>query len=269
MKKLTDILTEVKYTKPNFDFEWEEAIRYPEFKEMGKKIWKKIAGQGYTTKYSKIKDKLGNVDLNFDGLEEPKKQRFQTAYKNGTIEIPIVVKFSNDDYDLVAGNTRLSGLVNNNEDPSLWIVDISNLHEQILERSMIAGIHDKKETLVLLRDMLKKYGVPNTKIQWASYTDKYAHYDFHNDVIYISTAMNKDNKEFLITVCHELKHAMDRKKLGGGDEYQDAYELEQNMQIYRNKHPYKNNRYEIAAERFGQREWKKWSKRIGKIGVRK
>ena len=62
---------------------------------------------------------------------------------------------------------------------------------------------------------------------------------------------------------------MDRKKLGGGDEYQDAYELEQNMQIYRNKHPYKNNRYEIAAERFGQREWKKWSKRIGKIGVRK
>ena len=93
MKKLTDILTEVKYTKPNFDFEWEEAIRYPEFKEMGKKIWKKIAGQGYTTKYSKIKDKLGNVDLNFDGLEEPKKQRFQTGYKNGTIEIPIVVKF--------------------------------------------------------------------------------------------------------------------------------------------------------------------------------
>ena len=81
--------------------------------------------------------------------------------------------------------------------------------------------------------------------------------------------MNKDNKEFLITVCHEIKHAMDRKKLGGGDEYQDAYELEQNMQIYRNKHPYKNNRYEIAAERFGQREWKKWSKRIGKIGVRK
>ena len=41
MKKLTDILTEVKYTKPNFDFEWEEAIRYPEFKEMGKRFGKK------------------------------------------------------------------------------------------------------------------------------------------------------------------------------------------------------------------------------------
>ena len=42
MIKLKNLITEVKYTKPNFEYEWEEAIRYPEFKEMGKKIWKKI-----------------------------------------------------------------------------------------------------------------------------------------------------------------------------------------------------------------------------------
>jgi hypothetical protein len=41
--------------------------------------------------------------------------------------MPIAVKFSNSDYDLLAGNTRLSGLVNNGEDPNIWIVDISNL----------------------------------------------------------------------------------------------------------------------------------------------
>ena len=86
----------------------------------------------------------------------------------------------------------------------------------IREKAMIAGIHDKKETLVVLRDMLKKYGVPNTKIEWATYTNKYAHYDFDRDIIYISTVMNKDNKEFLISVCHEIRHAMDRKKFGGG-----------------------------------------------------
>ena len=124
MIKLKKLLTEVKYTKPNFEYEWEEAERYPEFVEMGKDGWLKLASKGYTTKYSKIKSVLGNVDLNFDGLEKPKKQRFQSAYKNGVIELPIVVKFSDDDYDLVAGNTRLSGLVKNGEDPTLWVVEL-------------------------------------------------------------------------------------------------------------------------------------------------
>jgi GNAT superfamily N-acetyltransferase/phosphopantetheine adenylyltransferase len=125
-----DSLNEVKYTNPNFELEWEEAVRYPEFKEMGKENWIKVAKQGKLVNYSSIKDVLGNVDLNFDNLEEPKKQRFQSAFKNGTVETPIAVKFSDNDYDLVAGNTRLSGLVKNGEDPKIWIVNISNLDEK-------------------------------------------------------------------------------------------------------------------------------------------
>ncbi len=119
----------VKYKKPNFEFEWDEAKRYPEFVEMGKDGWIELVKKGYTTKYSKIKDILGNVDLNFDGLEKEKKARFQSTYENGTIEIPTVVKFSDKDYDLIGGNTRLSGLVSNGVNPTLWVVDISNLKE--------------------------------------------------------------------------------------------------------------------------------------------
>tara|TARA_Y100000310_G_C20460784_1_gene705253 strand:+ start:99 stop:473 length:375 start_codon:yes stop_codon:yes gene_type:complete len=122
--KLKDPLVEVKYTKPNFEYEWEEANRYPEFKEMGKEAWIELANKGYVTTYSKIKSILGNVDLNFDGLEKPKKQRFQSAFENGVIETPIAVKFSDDDYDLVAGNTRLSGLVNKGVDPNIWVVEL-------------------------------------------------------------------------------------------------------------------------------------------------
>jgi hypothetical protein len=129
MIKLSNILKEVSnsqvtYTKPNFEYEWEEAIRYPEFEEMGKEGWIKAAKNGYITKYSKIKDILGNVDLEFDGLEEPKKQRFNKAFETGKIELPIAVKFNNQEYDLVAGNTRLSGLVNKGIDPTLWIVEL-------------------------------------------------------------------------------------------------------------------------------------------------
>lgn len=129
MIKLINILKEVvnpklTYTKPNFENEWEEAARYPEFIEIGKEGWIKLAKDGYITKYSKIKDVLGNVDLDFDSLEQPKKERFNKALEQGKIELPIVVKFNDQDYDLVAGNTRLSGLVNKGIDPTLWVVEL-------------------------------------------------------------------------------------------------------------------------------------------------
>ena len=91
---------EIKHTNPNFDNEWEEAERYSEFVDMGKQGWINVAKKGYVTSYFKIKDVLGNVDLNFKDLEEPKKQRFQAAFQKGTIEMPIAVKFSDDDYEI-------------------------------------------------------------------------------------------------------------------------------------------------------------------------
>jgi hypothetical protein len=128
MIKLIDILKEinntVQYNNPNFKKEWMEAKRYPEFKEMGKEKWIELAKQGNITKYSKIKNVLGNVNLDFEDLEEPKKQRFEKAFKNGIIEMPIAVKFNDGDYDLVAGNTRLAGLIRNNIDPNIWIVSL-------------------------------------------------------------------------------------------------------------------------------------------------
>tara|TARA_R110002074_G_scaffold286321_1_gene458100 strand:- start:159 stop:737 length:579 start_codon:yes stop_codon:yes gene_type:complete len=124
-----EIIHEIKYSNPNFYNEWEEAERYTEFVEMGKEEWIKIANQGAPVSYSSIKDKLGNVDLNFDGLEEPKKKRFIDTFNKGTIEMSIAVKFSDNDFDLVAGNTRLSGLVKKGIDPKIWIVDISELSE--------------------------------------------------------------------------------------------------------------------------------------------
>lgn len=119
-----EINTNITYTKPNFEYEWEEAERYSEFVEMGKKGWIQTAKDGYITKYSKIKDVLGNVDLNFDELDEPKKQRFNRAYKVGAIELPIVVKFDDNNYDLVSGNIRLAGLVGKGIDPKLWVVEL-------------------------------------------------------------------------------------------------------------------------------------------------
>ena len=102
----------MRYLKPNLDYEWREALRYREFEKMGKKGWIEVASNKYTIiSYSKIRKVLGNVDLDYDGLEPEKKKRFEEAFKKGEIEIPMAVKFSDNDYDLLGGNTRLSGLI--------------------------------------------------------------------------------------------------------------------------------------------------------------
>ena len=76
MISLTALLKEsiIRYTHPNFDSEWEEAQRYPEFVEMGRLAWIKRGKAGYVVNYSQIKDILGNVDLDFNGLHPTKKK---------------------------------------------------------------------------------------------------------------------------------------------------------------------------------------------------
>ena len=143
----------IQYKKPNFEFEWNEAIRYPEFKEMGKEGWIDLAKRGHTIKYSQIKDILDNIDLDFGTLEANKKKRFQQAFEIGTIETPIAVKFDENNYDLVAGNTRLAGLVDKGIDPLIWIVDLTS--EILTEK--------QKETL---RTWFKRKGAPGKTGGW-------------------------------------------------------------------------------------------------------
>ena len=120
----------MKYVKPNLDHEWMEALRYREFEKMGKDGWKEIASNNYTvTNYESIKDRLNNVDLDFDTLDPDKKKRFEKHFEEGSIEMPIAVKFSDDDYDLLGGNTRLSGLIGKGINPKLYIVDLSKTHD--------------------------------------------------------------------------------------------------------------------------------------------
>jgi hypothetical protein len=115
----------MRYLPPNLEYEWMEALRYREFEKMGKRGWIKVASNNYTImSYSKIK-RLKNVDLDYDTLDEDKKRRFEEAFEKGKVEIPIAVKFDKNDYDLLGGNTRLAGLIQNGIDPKLWVVDLT------------------------------------------------------------------------------------------------------------------------------------------------
>ena len=108
--------------------------------------------------------------------------------------------------------------------------------------------------------ILKYYNVGSVKIRMRRMKD-YAHFDVDRGTLQLSTRYKiikkSQIKSFLITILHEAYHAMDARKYGWR-KFKDMYEYEMNYQIAMDKDEYKDNKYEIAAEKFGQQNYSKW-----------
>jgi hypothetical protein len=112
----------MKYQNPDFDIEYEEALRYDELSEMSLEEWKRFSTTGKKVKFTTLKD-VGNVDTNIMNLEKEKIKRATQHMAKGIVEMPIVLKIDND-YDLLSGNTRLALLLKSNEDPFVYLLDV-------------------------------------------------------------------------------------------------------------------------------------------------
>ena len=117
--------------------------------------------------------------------------------------------------------------------------------------------------------LLKHYKVESIKVKLKSMKD-HANYDVDRGTLELSTKYKtikpSQIKQFLITIIHEIRHAMDAKKYGW-KRFKGMYEYEMNYQISQNKDKYKDNKYEIEAEDFGQDNWKKWYTKFKKEGL--
>ena len=121
----------------------------------------------------------------------------------------------------------------------------------------------------MISTLLKHYGVGNVKIKQKSMKD-HAHFDVDTGTLQLSTkykTIKKSQiKEFLITIIHETYHAMDAKRYGW-KKFKDMYEYEMNYRIANDQDEYKDNKYEIAAEKFGQKNYSKWLQKFKKEGL--
>jgi len=117
---------------PNFDYEWGEANRYPEYRKLGKEEWIKLAKTG---KVIDINNRMANDIENteageehrydyWDGLVKDKRDRFTKALSSGQIELPIIARYSDGYLELVAGNTRLTGMMRELGKAKAWIYDV-------------------------------------------------------------------------------------------------------------------------------------------------
>jgi hypothetical protein len=118
----------------------------------------------------------------------------------------------------------------------------------------------------MISTLLKHYKVSNVKVKLKSMRD-YAHFDVDRGTLELSTKYRviqpRQIKEFIITIIHEIYHAMDAKKYGWR-KFKEMYEYEMAIQIANGKHQYEDNKYEINAENFGQKNWKKWYNKFKK-----
>ena len=154
----------ISYADPQFDVEWEEANRYPYLEKLGSEGWEELAKTGRAVRVTtdSVK-KIGNTGADgsesLDDLEPEKVARLKQAMDSGTVEMPIVVKQPDGSLELIAGNTRLIGLISTQGEAQVWLVDASTLTEGV--GRIVKGVNTTPDV-----------GVNQTKIEAAKLGSK-------------------------------------------------------------------------------------------------
>jgi len=112
----------------------------------------------------------------------------------------------------------------------------------------------------MISTLLKHYKVQSTRVK-LKLMKSHADYDVDRRILNLSSKYKSIKsyqvKDFLITLIHEIYHAMDSKKYSR-KKFKEMYEMEMNLMVANDKDPYKDNKYEVDAEQFGKNNWKKW-----------
>ena len=150
-KQINDILTKynnllstnenvadgkVRYAKPQFDVEWEEAERYPEFVKIGKAAWIELANKGKAVTIKSAKG-INNTDAadadSFKSLDKDKQARALAQLKSGNVEMPIVAVYSDGWKELIGGNTRLTAMLAQDGKATVWVFKVPNEVAELAE----------------------------------------------------------------------------------------------------------------------------------------
>jgi hypothetical protein len=124
------------YTKPQFDVEWEEAERYPEFVKIGKAAWIELANKGKAVTIKSAKG-INNTDAadadSFKSLDKDKQVRALAQLKSGNVEMPIVAVYPDGWKELIGGNTRLTAMLAQDGKATVWVFKVPNEVAELAE----------------------------------------------------------------------------------------------------------------------------------------
>ena len=106
-------------------------------------------------------------------------------------------------------------------------------------------------------DIVRKAGL-NSTVKFTNTGKNKADYNVDKDVINISPTNNL--KDFLVTVYHEIDHALDAKKYGKKG-YLKRYKDEMEIAIQKGGDPHDDNYFELKAEKYGRKMASKFLKK--------
>ena len=141
--------------------------------------------------------------------------------------------------------------------PEEWEAKKKSLKKSI-ENSTGYLLLERIDLLDTAEQLVKKYGL-KSKVRFTSGKNM-ADYDWVRDVINLRKSY-PTVKQFLITVLHEIKHALDRKKMGV-KKYEKAYTIAGELAVQKGGDFHDDNKFEEIAEKWGRREYKKLKNKI-------
>ena len=104
------------------------------------------------------------------------------------------------------------------------------------------------------KQLVKQYGL-KSKIKMGT-GKNFGEYIPETDTITLRTSY-KTIKDFLMTILHEIKHALDAKRLGK-KKFIKKYTQAGTMAAYDGLDPHDDNKWEEKAEKFAKQELSKW-----------
>jgi predicted nucleotidyltransferase/GNAT superfamily N-acetyltransferase len=187
--ELTRLKPNVAEGFPNFNREWDEATRYPEFVNLGKKKWIELVSKGKpVTVTRKNVNKINNTDAadptSFKLLDPEKQKRALAQLANGDVEMPIVARYSDGYLELIGGNTRLTAQMAKDGQAKVWLF---NVPEELTQGVSEATGDEKFDTMMSRMAAEPKVAdmhsnMPPTSIpellQWANKNNKPYHRKF-------------------------------------------------------------------------------------------
>ena len=115
-------------------------------------------------------------------------------------------------------------------------------------------ITERADFQYVASELVKNYGL-RSKVKFGT-GDQFADYVPETDTIKLRKSYS-NVKEFLITVLHEIAHALDAQRLGH-KKFKKKYDQAGTMAAHGGLDPHDDNKWEKRAEKWAKREVKKW-----------
>ena len=115
-------------------------------------------------------------------------------------------------------------------------------------------LNERVDYQQIASQLVKSYKL-KSKVKITGGSNK-ADYNWMTDTINLRRSY-PNVKEFIITVLHEIKHALDAKKMGK-KRYEKAYSLAGELAQQKGGDFHDDNKFEEDAEKWGKKEYRKW-----------